>query len=297
MASAPSSPSAQTTSTTATGRPPIAATSLRLTITPHQPANQGSASTKALMKPSAAKSRWPSPSGIAAQSSPTRIAPCASPRRAATIPISAFAASAGLAFNRSARASSAAASMSGRFPQRDVTNLRRVARGVEIEVGAHLQMRATVQLDLRHRLPVHLLEKRRVLRLHMREERSAAHRMRRRDGESDQGRANCADAPVLAGHREPRPAPQARLVLVNAHRADDLVGRDPEHRQGHERDRVIIDRVAIVLPEQSLLTAEDQPPERIGAFPLPARSGEFDAELACAEPFERLEDHDASLRS
>ena len=62
---------------------------------------------------------------------------------------------------------------------------------------------------------------------------------------------------ILAGDREPRAAPQARLVLVNADRADDLVGRDAEHRQGHERDRVIIDCVAIVLLEQSLLAAED----------------------------------------
>src|ERR1700677_1679638 len=145
----------------------MAATSLKLTITPHQPANQGSASTNALMKPSAAKRRCPSPSGIAAQSSPTGIAPCASPSRAATIPMSAFAASAGLARKRSARVSRAAASMSGRLPQRDVTDLRRVARRVEIEIGAHLHMRPTVQLDLSHRLPVHLLKHQRVLRLNV----------------------------------------------------------------------------------------------------------------------------------
>src|ERR1700722_16401476 len=297
MALAPSSPSAQTTSTTAMGRPPIAATSPRLTITPHQPANQGSASTNALMKPSAANRRCPSPSGITAQSSPTGIAPCASPRRAATIPMSAFAASAGLAFNRSVSASRVAASMSGRFPQRDVTNLRRVARGVEVEVGPHLHVRPTVQLDFRHRLPVHPMEERRVLRLHMREERSGAHRMRRGDREPDQGRANRADAPVLAGHREPRAAPQPRLVLVNADRADDLGGRNPEHGQGHERDRAIIDRVAIVLLEQTLLLAKNLTSQRIGAFPLPARGGEFDAKLARAETFERLEGQGARLRS
>jgi hypothetical protein len=97
--------------------------------------------------------------------------------------------------------------------------------------------------------------------------------------------------------REPRAAPEARLVLVNADCADNLVGRDPEHGQGDERDRVIIDRVAIVLPEQTLLLAKDLASQRIGAFPLPARGGEFDAELARAETFERLEDHDASLRS
>jgi hypothetical protein len=95
----------------------------------------------------------------------------------------------------------------------------------------------------------------------------------------------------------PRAAPQARFVLVNANRADDLVGHDPKHGQGHERDRVIIDRVAIVLPEQSLLATEDLASQRIGALTLPARSGEFDAKLARAEAFERLEDHDASLRS
>src|SRR3984957_19296045 len=222
MALAPSSPSAQTTSTTAMGRPPIAATSPRLTITPHQPANQGSASTNALMKPSAANRRCPSPSRIAAQSSPTRIAPCASPSRAATIPMSAFAASVGLAFKRAASASSAVASMSGGLPQRDIADLRRVARRIEVEVGAHLHMRPTVQLDLRHRLPVHLLKERGVLRLHMREERSAAHRMRGGHSKPDQGRANRADAPVVAGYCQPRAAPQARFVLVDADRADDL---------------------------------------------------------------------------
>ena len=71
----------------------------------------------------------------------------------------------------------------------------------------------------------------------------------------------------------------------------------PSMDKRDKRDRVVVDRVAIVLPEQALLDAEDLAPQRIGAFALPARGGEFDAELACAEAFERLEDHDASLRS
>ena len=49
--------SAQIASTTAIGRPPIAATSEILTITPHQPANQGSPATNSFMKPSMANSR------------------------------------------------------------------------------------------------------------------------------------------------------------------------------------------------------------------------------------------------
>ena len=84
---------------------------------------------------------------------------------------------------------------------------------------------------------------------------------------------------------------------MNADGADDMIGRDAEHGQRHKRDCVVIDRVTIVLPKQSLLAAEDLASQRIGAFALPARGGEFDAELACAETFERLEDHDASLRS
>ncbi len=53
-------PLAQTASTTATGLPPIAATSEILTMTPHQPANHGSAATNSLIKPSIANSRNPS---------------------------------------------------------------------------------------------------------------------------------------------------------------------------------------------------------------------------------------------
>ena len=54
---AAASPSAQIASTTAIGRPPIAAMSETFTMTPHQPANQGSAATNSLMKPSIANSR------------------------------------------------------------------------------------------------------------------------------------------------------------------------------------------------------------------------------------------------
>ena len=54
-------------------RPPIAAMSERLTITPHQPANHGSSATKAGMKPSpASRSKPPAAFGSAAASSPGR---------------------------------------------------------------------------------------------------------------------------------------------------------------------------------------------------------------------------------
>ena len=77
--------------------------------------------------------------------------------------------------------------------------------------------------------------------------------MRDADREPDQRRADRADAAERRGDREPRAAPQARLVLVNAHRADDLVGRDRRAWTGDERARVIIDRVAIVVAENRLL--------------------------------------------
>ena len=90
----PRHPAAQIASTTAIGRPPMAATSDTLTMTPHQPANHGSPATNSFMKPSMASSRYPSPSGIAAQSSPTGMAASAeSERRAATAAISRLAAS------------------------------------------------------------------------------------------------------------------------------------------------------------------------------------------------------------
>ena len=50
------------------------------------------------------------------------------------------------------------------------------------------------------------------------------------------GRADGADAPVSRGHREPRTQPETRLGLVDPDGADDVVGRDPQHRQGDKRD-------------------------------------------------------------
>src|SRR5580704_1174179 len=53
----------------------MAAMSEMLTMAPHQPANHGSPATNSFMKPSMANSRYPSPSGMAAQSSPTGMTP------------------------------------------------------------------------------------------------------------------------------------------------------------------------------------------------------------------------------
>ena len=94
----PSSPSAQSASTTAIGRPPIAAMSERLTITPHQPANQGSAATNSLMKPSIGEQQIPVAVGDRRAIVADRDrAPPTRPSRAATTPISALAASAAAA--------------------------------------------------------------------------------------------------------------------------------------------------------------------------------------------------------
>ena len=55
------------------------------------------------------------------------------------------------------------------------------------QIGAHLEVRPAEQVDLVERLPMHLAEERPVLRLHMREKGRAAHgagRKRRRGGSS-----------------------------------------------------------------------------------------------------------------
>src|SRR5208283_2439721 len=166
------------------------------------------------MKPSMANSSHPSPSGMAAQSSPTGTAAPCRPRRSATAPISALAARPALSRAARARASKAAVSISGRLPERDKAHLRRAAGRIGGEVRAHLQMRPAVQVDLVERLPMHLAEKRTVLRLDMRQKGPAAHRMGGGDREANERRADRADAAVVGIDREPRAPPEARRLLV-----------------------------------------------------------------------------------
>ena len=110
----------------------------------------------------------------------------------------------------------------------------------------------------------------------------------RTDGEPDQRRADRADAAIVAVDREPRAPPEARRLLVDAHRADHPVGGDAEHRERDDRDGVVVDRVAVVAREEPLLVAEHGAPQRAGAVALPARGGELDAELAGQERRERI---------
>ena len=70
---------------------------------------------------------------------------------------------------------------------------------------------------------------------------------------------------------------------MDAHRADDLVGGDAEQRQGDDRDRTVVDCVAVVAVEEALLVAKYLAPQRRGPAPLPALGREFDLVFATAE--------------
>src|SRR5271170_3219553 len=78
-------------------------------------------------------------------------------------------------------------SMSGSpLGERVEADLRRRERRIEGEIGLHPQMRPTVQLNLFEHAPMQALKQWRVLVLHMGEETTAAARVGRGDGESDQ---------------------------------------------------------------------------------------------------------------
>ena len=217
-----------------------------LTITPHQPANQGSAATKALMKPSIANRRCPSPSGIAAQSSPTGIAAEASPRRSATRPISALAASAGLWRSEATRASRfrppppQAAFLSATKPSSGAWHGGYFVRSARILKCGRPSKSSSAQ-----RLPMHLAEERRVLRLHMREEGWALPwhgRKRRRDGSRSRRSRR------RAGNRARPRAATPTIIPAPPHgcgRCRRHVRRDAHHGQSDNRDRVVIDRVTM----------------------------------------------------
>ena len=86
-------------------------------------------------------------------------------------------------------------------------------------------------------------------------------------------------------------------MLVNAHRADHGVGGHAEQRDRHDRDRDIVDRVAIVAVEQALLDAEHLPAQRSGAALLPRFGGELDLVGAGEKRLEGFEDHAGTLFS
>ena len=144
---------------------------------------------------------------------------------------------------------------------------------------------------------MHLAEERPILRLHMGEEGRSTHGAGGGDGEADQGRADRADAAAFALDRKPRAPPHARLFLVDAHRADDLVRRDAHHRQGDDRDRVVVGAVAVVARKQPLLVAEHRPAQRVGASRSQREAANLTRNSQGLNGVERLEDHDSSALS
>jgi hypothetical protein len=117
-----------------------------------------------------------------------------------------------------------------------------------------------MQQGLLDRVPVQALEQQRVLALHVGEKLPAAARMGRRHGEADQRGADRPDPAIVGGHREARAPPHSGLLLVDADGPDHLVEGDGEGRDRDDRDRHLIERVAIVTDEDLLLVAEHAAP-------------------------------------
>ncbi len=147
------------------------------------------------------------------------------------------------------------------------------------------------------RVPVQATEEQRVLALHIGEEFGASARMGGRHRELDQGCAERPDPAIVRRDRESRTPPQAGLGLMDAHGADDIVGDDAPERHGDNRDRDLVDLVAIVTREHALLFAEHFTTQASGAAALPVLGRVFHLETGGHERLERLEDHEASLRS
>src|ERR1700692_1349609 len=148
------------------------------------------------------------------------------------------------------------------------------------KIGPHPMMDAAMQNDLLQRGPPQATKKRNVLALHMGQERPAAARMRRRDGETYQSRAQCADAAIIGGDCQARSPPEARLWLMDAHRPDDVIRRNTQQRDGHDGDRNPVNVVTVISAKQALFLAEHLLAQRGRATPFPGLGRAFDLELA-----------------
>ncbi len=165
------------------------------------------------------------------------------------------------------------------------------------QIGLHKMMRPAVEFGLLDGAPMEALEQQRVLALHMGKEAAAAARMRRGYRKLDERGADRADAAKFRRDRKARSPPDARLRLVDAHGADDLVRRDGKGGERHDWDRDIVDRVAIVARENPLLVAEHLTPQRCRIASFPGLGRELDPVFRGQEDRERIEDHATASRS
>jgi hypothetical protein len=57
---------------------------------------------------------------------------------------------------------------------------------------------------------------------------------------------------------------------MDAHRANNLIGGDADHRKRDNVDCIVVDAVAVVALEDLLLLAEHRAPQRESAVALPS---------------------------
>ncbi|MNV77338.1 hypothetical protein D3C71_1707500 [compost metagenome] len=79
--------------------------------------------------------------------------------------------------------------------------------------------------------------------------------------------------------RQARAPPQAGRLLMDAHRAHDLVRHAAAARHRHQQLGLVIEGIAVVAVEQALLQAEHRAAQRMGFAPLPVLAGAAHQEL------------------
>ena len=84
---------------------------------------------------------------------------------------------------------------------------------------------------------------------------------------------------------------------MDAHGADHLVGGDGKRGDGDQRDRDVVDGIAIVVGKNALLVAEHLPPQCSGLASLPGFGRELDAIFGGQERRKWIEDHATASRS
>lgn len=84
---------------------------------------------------------------------------------------------------------------------------------------------------------------------------------------------------------------------MDAHRSHKLVGGNAQHGESHDRDGVIVDRVAVIAFEDPLFLAEDGTAQRMRLAALPGRGREFHLEFARAIGSKGFEHHLVSILS
>src|SRR5260370_31741081 len=218
--------------------------------------------------PSIANSRCPSPSGMAAQSSPSSTR--ASPQGPRT-PQASLSLARRMSFfcarpidSRRPRTSSRSVIRGGFRSPGDVGVF---ARRVVTQVGLHLRVRFAVGLELLDGVPVQTLEEGHVRRLDDGPKLATPPRVRRRHRFHDERASDVARATARHVDAETAPVPDAGRWLVDANDADDFAVGAGSNRD--DRHRELVPLVLVVALEEALLVAKDGAPQRAVSTELP----------------------------